>query len=787
MRFTMNPIFPSAFGPGRRGHAGLRRASTLLMTLVYMIMFASLASSMVAFSQANMAVEQGENDADQALIAAESGMSFLVLQFKSVGMPAIREGNIMTMATPSQLWSGTKVESVAGTTANPNNNGIAVQLAASFNSDQAISTTITAPSGTGTLNVPPIKVDSVNSTASYTLSVAWDTSGSSNPGPQQVPIANTNPQQYTSYPGVLVLDCKSVGTCGNVSRTVSMQVWIQKTLKYAVYSNVAIQLGKNVRVVGDIASTYTGTNKGPPVQMFSDFHYLPNESQMETDLANLRGLLNTYDNTYTNRISVANSVAVAAAAKDGISDLNGDGYIDDMDIALKNLDANHDGQISSGEFTNPSTGKSYDSDLFTVIDDPEGPVSGGTLPNGSLPLWYGYGDGTINNLDGYAKVNGTVQMGLSYASWQAAASGWSDWGDTNGGTPGTDFRDQFEGPVVSTDPTQSPVQFSVNFSNQQTLVPTDFDTSTYDAAPYVPTGNATKSGSTISNGTISSAQANDGTVTEHTPADATSGWQATYTRPVFQNITFNNVRIPKGLNAKFINCTFNGYTSVEMNATITKGGTVKSNGTITGGTTVTDPTDGMTYAQTMITGTFNANTALTATNSVAFTQGNNLHFSGCTFNGPISASDPTAYTHFADSMEFDGVTNFNNTTDPTFTILAPNTNIEMGSFQNPGGNPSTLTGVVVAGNIDIRGSATMDGSIIVTGAGAENTTLGYFGSTDSGQAVPPQSQLPTEANGSYGHLYFKINPSRGMPNGIAIPVLVSPQYGTYQTDPVSGS
>ena len=97
-----------------RGYArtkrAVRRASTLLMTLVYMIMFASLASSMVAFSQANMAVQDAENDADQALIAAESGMSFLMLQFKTVGMPAIKEGNINNITTPSVLWSGTSIE-----------------------------------------------------------------------------------------------------------------------------------------------------------------------------------------------------------------------------------------------------------------------------------------------------------------------------------------------------------------------------------------------------------------------------------------------------------------------------------------------------------------------------------------------------------------------------------------------------------------------------------------------------------------------------------------------------
>jgi hypothetical protein len=144
----------------------------------------------------------------------------------------------------------------------------------------------------------------------------------------------------------------------------------------------------------------------------------------------------------------------------------------------------------------------------------------------------------------------------------------------------------------------------------------------------------------------------------------------------------------------------------------------------------------------------------------------------------ITADVPTAYTHFADSWEFDGATTFNNTQDPTVTIMAPNTNIEMGGFTNPGANPSTLVGVVVAGNIDIRGTANVDGSLIVTGAGAMNTTLGYFGSTDQGQGVPKPSD-PSMNGITYGHLYFQLNNTRSMPNGIAIPVVVAPEYASY--------
>ena len=54
---------------------------------------------------------------------------------------------------------------------------------------------------------------------------------------------------------------------------------------------------------------------------------------------------------------------------------------------------------------------------------------------------------------------------------------------------------------------------------------------------------------------------------------------------------------------------------------------------------------------------------------------------------------------------------FNNQVDDTATIVSPQVNIEMGSFTNPNNAPSTLVGVVVAGNIDIRGTSSVDGSI----------------------------------------------------------------------------
>jgi len=757
------------------------RGSTLMLTLVYILMFSALASSMVAFSQGNVMVQAADTDQKVALIAAESGMSFFVsaLQGATTKLPIITEGNISSMSNTTLLWSGTKIENIT------NNNGIAVTLASAINSMKpwgSSSTSATAPSGTSPLSVPAISIDAGNSPASFTLSATYD------------PTTRLFTNSSTSY---VIIHLKSIGQCNNVSRTVTMDVDVAKELKYAVYSNVAIQLGKNVHVIGDIASTYAGTGKGPPIQMFSDFHYLTNSGNIDSSLATFRSLLATYDSAHVNRIDMSNAVAANAAAAAGFKDVNGDGYIDEWDLALQKFGSKTDpGQvdpygITKSNFTDPLTGKPYDADLFGLVDAPMG-------PNVSPAPWTGYNDGVMDYQDSTvskvpAKVTGSVKLAIPYNTWQSAASGWTQWGDTIGNATGGTFNDQFEGTIASTSAT--PVQFGVDFSGQQTLAPQNFDTSSYDK--QVPSASATVSGSTVSNGTLDatalaklsstyySSANSSGAVTEHSPASVSSGWQATYTRPLFKNITFNNVRIPQGLNAAFQNCTFNGYTSVKMNTSINTGDTVSTTGSgssktvvVSGGTPTSDPSAGMTWAQQMKGATFSANTALTAATSVAYSQGNNLHFTSCTFNGPLTADCPTAYTHFADSWEFDGTTAFNNTVDPTVTIMAPNTNIEMGGFTNPGANPSTLVGVVVAGNIDIRGTANVDGSLIVTGNGAMNTTLGYFGSTDQGQGVPKPTDSSMK-NITYGHLFFQLNTNRSMPNGIAIPVVSLPQYTSY--------
>jgi len=229
-------------------------------------------------------------------------------------------------------------------------------------------------------------------------------------------------------------------------------------------------------------------------------------------------------------------------------------------------------------------------------------------------------------------------------------------------------------------------------------------------------------------------------------------------------MSFKNVQIPKGLNALFQNCTFDGVTFVNLDTNITN----------SSGQTSTSPTDGNAYSQKMKSGSFSPTTVLTSANSYVYDRGNNLRFDGCTFNGPLASDVPTAYTHFGNSWEFTGATMFNNTFDTSATMVCPQTNIEMGSFTDPAKAPSTMVGVVVAGNLDIRGSSYVDGSIIVTGNGAANTTLGWFGSSDA--STDPTAPMP---EGGWGKIDIRYNPYRPLPDGINLAIDLTPQPETY--------
>jgi hypothetical protein len=542
----------------------------------------------------------------------------------------------------------------------------------------------------------------------------------------------------------------AIATNGLAERRVSADFKIDKRIRYAVVSKTRIQIGRNVLVEGPMGMSTA--NRTPPYLILSDFEHLA--TALRNRIRAFQAWCETHRSDFDNRVRVG-SAEYAAVLAAGYDDVDLDGYVDEFDLFVDHYDNDGDGAISLAEFTDPVTGKLYDQNLFKAIDELGAPLYGDDVTR------YGFADNKLDRHDGYAKTRGQISMAISQAGFNSAQA-----------TGGLTIFDNIRGTVIPDRSDQAPVKF--NASDIFDLNPLNFEqcAANYRARSGTAAGTPTRSAGLIANTTLSLADANGTPIVERTPFGSTS-YQATYRRPVFRNLTLRNVIIPKGMNALFDNCTFEGVTFIDSERNITT-----SSGSVS-----TDQGQGMSWAQRKVSGdNFSKDKQLigsgTPTSGQTVTRGsqlgNNIRFHNCTIKGPLANNYATAYTHFANSWEFTGATLFDNQTDDTATIVAPQTNIEMGSFTNPGSAPSTLIGVVVAGNIDIRGTSVVDGSIIVTGDGAGNTTLGYFGASDS-DTNP--SAMP---EGGFGRLNLRYNPHRPLPDGINIRVNLSPLAGSYR-------
>jgi hypothetical protein len=251
---------------------------------------------------------------------------------------------------------------------------------------------------------------------------------------------------------------------------------------------------------------------------------------------------------------------------------------------------------------------------------------------------------------------------------------------------------------------------------------------------------------------------------------ALSDW---YYRPVIKNCVFNDVVIPIGLNALFVDCTFVGVTRVE-----THQDNLHVNWTLYGkmfldpntGRPALDPSrfvygddPGEDEFPEMLdpadVPVLMANTPLDKADipadMVALTQGyddmpdpliidgfrvintklwsNNIRFHNCLFVGSIVSDTPSEFTHVRNKMQFTGATRFvtvhpdqpNNedlNPDPNdlleiskSSMMLPNYSVDIGTFNSPPEQDVRLKGVVVAGILDIRGNAWIKGSLLLTG------------------------------------------------------------------------
>jgi hypothetical protein len=515
----------------------------------------------------------------------------------------------------------------------------------------------------------------------------------------------------------------------------------------------------------------------------------------------------------------------------------------------------------------------------------------------------GFRDGVIDKRDQYAKVRGRLIFRTTESAWIAGQG---------------NYMSRLQGPIMPKD-NQTPLMFAApssqlpdlsvsNFTSDETALQAaaDGDGKTFDEQVAQNLGIAVTQ---LPNWTPAN-NSSDPTAPHYTPllgdlnhdglpdnyltayfekmpfnAPTYTDW---YYRPVYENMTFHNVRIPIGNNGLFKGCNFIGVTYVLTNTANnhinwTIYGKLKLNAA---GKPVCDPPRYQytgTAFPTMLSSTdrpvLMATTPLDKADipndQIPYTQGysnlpdpliinglrcidsktqsNNIRFHDCLFVGSIVSDAPGQYTHSRNKLQFTGATHFTQVDplhpdDPNWnpnpasmpeiqksSMMLPNYSVDIGQFNSPPTQDVQLKGAIIAGVLDVRGNASIDGALLLTfrptlgqiplvdalgnpvgNPSLFNATIGYFGPADGddesidpqtlpivngqritgwdldGDGLPdlPPDQTPTAAQLAagavtvpfygYGGISLRFNANMNLPDGIMLPVQIDVKRGTYQ-------
>jgi hypothetical protein len=732
----------SAYRPVRR-HDARRRGAAAILAMMFLVIFGSLAAAMAIVSQGNLRTADTHLKLNRALAAAETGLMFVKTHLDTAANQVYTRDGVIDTDNATDLWVATRDLMLDSLSGQEHNISEPVVLDGELRLGP-IAVGPGAPRFTARITPHPLPGENYNS-AYY----------------QRPPYSTMSPAVSSSNPlganWVRIRVEATDGTAaGGVTRSICLDFQITKKIRYALLSRSRVMIGRNVMIEGPIGSRFleTSLENGHPIQMVSDFSGL--DAGLDTQLQTFAGVLATNDINGDNRININHPTEVEGINNPQDLDVNSDGYIDDYDYFVAHYDAApNDKQITAVELN--TSGNIYTAQLMQLID---------TFGD---PGREGYNDGVIDNRDDYAKVRGQVKVLASMQDW-------------NDGAADGQYQDYFHGPIVP-DHNQSPLTFQASESSVHSFEPSDFDVATFR---NMATGNL------VSQATTQAAQNDPSNPSSPQPL-GTQQFEAVpygaahpydyYDRPVFQNMTFTNVKIPKGTNALFKNCKFIGVTFVETDTNNTDSnfnyvGMVESSGSA--------KYPGLTA---VVNGSTVANTK---------TVSNNVRFDDCTFEGAVVSDAPPAYTHVRNKLAFTGTTRFHIDSSQNLTssqkqlfkrstVLAPHYSVEMGTFVSPAAPDETLelSGTIVAGVIDIRGQVKINGSLITTFEPVSNTgpvmgdtspqfntTLGYFPSAQGDL----ESELPA---GGIGVVQLRYDPTLPLPDGILGPISVEPVWATY--------
>ncbi len=622
-----------------------------------------------------------------------------------------------------------------------------------------------------------------------------------------------------------------------ITRTVMQDFRMIKRVNSAVNAPSRIMVGKNVQIVGDLGARYADVQEtnGDPIVMRSDFYGL--NSDLDKKLTDFFNALAASDVDRDNRLRIGHAVEGAGipidkdydgdGTKDGaFADVTGDGYLDEYDIFLKHFDKNGDGKVVlstalkagtpaaalNSEFV-ASNGSAIDDDLAYLLDtaNPDRNRNGvyGFVDSNANGVWnagepfndhddaansdadvvLGYRDGVLDKRDQYAKVRGRMIVKTSDSSWKAAQGSY-DTRLRGSIKPGIGQAPR----VYGADDQALPALNAADFSESETALKAAANGGTFASQVAAQLGVSESALATyVESKSESSDQPRYLRVDPDNDKDGRPDNWATayfekmpynspsftdyYYRPVYQNMTFKDVRIPVGNNGLFRNCTFIGVTYVQTTAANsyvlwseygkmdmdTTSGRPKAKSTriIYG-----DDSGETSYPTMLPSSAIPPNQmilmALSAPldkadipdNQKASTTGysslpdplvingkrvtdtkpysNNIRFHDSLFVGSIVSDAPGAYMQSRNKLQFTGKTRFTQKhpdypDDPDMnpqsadaaeiaksSMMLPNYSVDIGTFNSPPEQNVSLQGAIIAGVLDVRGNTSIDGALLLT-------------------------------------------------------------------------
>ncbi len=803
---TISEAGSTVMTPIRRARLHRRRPAprgvASVLAMMFLVIFGSLAAAMAVVATGNLRTADVSLRVSRATSAAETGLVYGTWIIEREASRFVARKGEIDPDFADDLWRGTwnptadgKVEVLPPegyTAASPARSLAEAVRDAHLAGEHAEAIEpgdVALPAiddGSGALDVRPIRVSADPNAPWFRL-------------------------RYEPIPGEAAIRIVSEGVDREVRRTLSIVVALDKRIEYAVVSPNRIMIGKNVLIVGPLGTRF-GENdgelnggNGDPLDMRSDMRWLT--PALDAELDAFEALLAMNDVDDDGRLRPAHPVE-GQGLEPTFMDLDGDEFVDEFDLFLNAFDLDGDGRVVydadlAGGATVEFEG--VDDQFAHLVDNADADRNDDGVVDADDTL-LGWRDGILDSWDRYAKVQGRLAFAVARSDWEAEH--------------GAPVRTVVRGSIRAG--TDVPAMSFGLDEDRLRLVTTEMFADT--AAYYVDrASNGEAFEDQVASGVASGGEAilpgdEDHPGHETTPLGSSNPYDL-YLRPIYRNITFRDVEIPVGTNALFEDCTFIGVTYVR-----TTPDCQDVNWNYAGALEDADPGPGF-IIRTRFEGLTSSHPELgEVVDSKPLS--NNLRFEGCTFLGSLAGDTPGEYTHWRNKIQITGATRFfSDPADPEVlaqpdgddlhdllltippdvltelqksSIMLPGWSVDVGSFTNEVDEDDLdatarvdLRGVIIAGILDIRGTAHVRGTLLMTfrpisgegplfydgQADAFNTTIGYFGPDDGdGEGSDP---LSPDFEG-FGEIVLEYDPDIVLPDGIPWPILAEPVAASYR-------